>query len=109
MTRRPDYTSIHAYLPAGPAPAPIAKAPARRSAPVRRIGQMPDKPLSQATWRAWASYALSRRPELADKDARHLEVCIRQTGWLKKWQMRWIFDIVFRVEPSGCGTWGAPD
>ena len=107
--RHPNFTSIHAYLPATPAPAPVQKAAKRKSSAPRRIVQMPPIPLSKASWRAWSSYLLSRRAELPDKDTRHLLVCMKQTGWLKTWQMRWIYDIVWRIEPSGCGTWGAPD
>lgn len=76
--------------------------------PHRRLAQMPSQPLSKKTWRAWTVYLLARRDELSEKDATHLRVCFLQRKWLATWQMRWIYDIVARIEPAGCGTWGAP-
>ena len=106
MKGRPDFTRIEAYALA---PEAAPKPPARpvRASP-RRMAQMPTMPLANNTWRAWASYILTRRDELPEKDERHLRVCIAQRSYLTKAQIRWIFDIVSRMEPSGCDTWGAP-
>ena len=125
MNSRPDYTSIVAYMAHEAATAAPERAHELLKAiearltlaevvdeamyPHRRLARMPAQPLSKKTWRAWVTYLLSRRDELPEKDARHLRVCFAQTGWLKTWQMRWIYDIVARVEPAGCGTWGAPE
>ena len=102
MTDRPDYTRVEAYAP------PAATAPIRSPSPPRRMVQMPTFPLSNRTWRAWAGYLLAHRDRLAEKDERHLRVCVMQRSYLTKAQIRWIFDIVARHEPGGCGTWGAP-
>jgi hypothetical protein len=77
--------------------------------PQRRLARMPTDVLSKKTWRSCVVYLLTRRDELPAKDERHLRVCFTQTSWLKTWQMRWIYDIVSRMEPAGCGTWGAPE
>jgi hypothetical protein len=77
--------------------------------PHRRLGRMPAEKLAKGTWRAWAAYLLSRREELPAKDERHLRTCQQQKAYLSRWQMNWIFDIVARIEPAACGTWGAPN
>lgn len=105
MSTRPNYTKMSAYLPASPTPSN----PKRSPPPPRRVAQMPSWPLAQRTWRSWASYLLAGDYDLPEKDARHLRVCIMQDRYLTKAQMRWIFDIVARNEPSGCGTWGSPN
>ncbi|RSU53985.1 hypothetical protein BRX43_03125 [Sphingomonas sp. S-NIH.Pt15_0812] len=104
MNVRPDFTRIAAYMPASL----MADKPKRSASPPRRVAQMPSCPLAARTWRAWASYLLSGSHNLPEKDARHLKVCIMQRRYLSEAQMRWIFDIVARHEPGGCGTWGAP-
>lgn len=106
MSNRPNYTSIAAYLPT--ATSPTSK-PKRAPSPPRRMAQMPSWPLAARTWRAWVSYLLAGGFDLPEKDARHLKFCIQKRGYLNKAQMRWIFDIVARNAPGGCGTWGAPE
>lgn len=103
MTGRPNHVQIATSA------STASTKPTRTTTAPRRVTQMPSFPLATKTWRAWASYLLSGCYVLPEKDARHLAVCIMQHGYLRKWQMRWIFDIVARHEPSGCGTWGAPD
>jgi len=77
--------------------------------PHRRFSQMPRQKLSAKTRRAWTIYMLSRRDELPAKDVQHLKVTYNQESHLRKNQIRWIHDILFRMEPAACGTWGAPE
>jgi hypothetical protein len=77
--------------------------------PHRRFDQMPRQKLSGKNRRLWTVYMLSRRDELPAKDVQHLKVTYQQKTYLRKDQMRWIHDILFRMEPAACGTWGAPE
>lgn len=77
--------------------------------PHRHLARMPSAPMGQKNWRDWVKYLYAQRASMPEKDARHLKVCFTQRHWLSKMQMRWIYDILARTEPSGCGTWGAPE
>lgn len=77
--------------------------------PHRSFDKMPTKKLSAKSRREWTQYLLSRRDELPAKDVQHLRVTYNSEGYLKTWQIRWIHDILFRIEPAACGTWGAPE
>lgn len=91
-----------------PLPDLLVKGLKATTAPTSFAPRMPKTVLGKGSCRGWAAYLLATNAARNDRERGFLKSMVRIRNPSLD-QQRWLWDVLYRVEPSACGDWGAPE